>query len=79
MGTDQHGHGAVVQDVVADAAEQSRAQRAAPARAHHHEVVLAVLEPAVRPGLAGTLLTTLSATRTHSLAQPLEARRSVSA
>src|SRR6476661_454649 len=41
---DQHRDGAVVQDVVAGAAQQRCADRAAPARAHHDEVVMTTLD-----------------------------------
>ena len=51
---DEHRHLAVVERVVADAAQQRGAERAAPARAHHDEVVLAAADPR-HQGLADRL------------------------
>src|SRR5262245_56118175 len=39
---DQHGDGAVVEDVVADASEDGRADRPPSPRAHHDDVVVAL-------------------------------------
>ena len=55
---------AVVEDVVADTAEQRRADGAAATRAHDHQVVVAVLDlPEQRAGWAGVQTTSCSHTR----------------
>src|SRR4051812_4926807 len=50
---DEYWHGAVMQDVMAGAAEQRRTQGPAASRAHDHQVVVALLGPAYQSGLEG--------------------------